>query len=318
MRLRLSKTFRAAVLCALPSLAAMPAAAAFQTPLTSGQAAAMGNASLASDGDSSAIFANPAMMAGGTRSDAYFGYTDMFSGLKGAAKMGSGFMTGAVPALGGVIGAGVATFDAKGLLSERTVSVGYARARGKLSYGLAGKFLHHSYDTDGDALAAQDPVFSNGASASGFTIDAGAAYAVTEAIKVGLSVRNLTSPDVGLASEDRVPRTVQGGASWAVPAWTVGDRTIRGLKLTADVSKTDEEGQAGRIHPSIGVEKLLSDGRVAFRAGVSETEFTGGVGVRFNDRMAFDYSLILRRNMLQDNLGTHSIGLRVAFGGASK
>ena len=284
----------------------MPASAAFQTPLQSGQSAALAGSSLAGGaGDSSAIFANPAELAGGLRSDAYFGYTDMFAGLKGAAQLGSGFMTGAVSAGGGVLGAGLATFDAQGLLQERTVSVGYARAFGPWSAGFAGKFLYHSYKTNGDALAAQDPVFANGASAAAFAVDAGVVYSWSDALRFGFSVRNLNSPDVGLAGLDRVPRTLQAGASWMV----------RGVKLTADLVKTDEEGQAGQPRPGVGVEKTVSDGRVAFRFGATDTEFTGGVGLRFNDRMTFDYAVILRRRMLQDNLGTHAIGLRMAFGG---
>lgn len=285
---------------------ARPARASFESPFVTGQSAALGYSSVTRAKDPAALFANPALAARMGGAEAYFTYANHFAGLEGAAALNTGFMAGGVPYKGGSILAGVGTFDAGGLLQERTVSVGYARGFGRLQLGVAAKHLSHSYRVDGDSLAQSDPVFRSGKSAGALAVDAGAAYEFSESVLAGVSVRNLNSPDVGLAAIDRVPRMLQGGA-----AVKIAD----GWRLFADVSHQDD-GEFRRLIPAGGVEKSFYADAVAFRVGASATELTGGVGVRYG-RLEFDYALVLRRSLVSDNFGSHTIGLRLKFGGPS-
>jgi hypothetical protein len=282
-----------------------PARAAFDTPFYSGQAAAMGGASLAADGDPAGIFVNPAVIGDMKAPQAYFTYNSMYAGLSGVSSMGQGFLAAGLPTRFGSFALGLGTLDAQGLLQERTMSLGFARTVWDgLRLGIAGKYLYHVYEPGGDPLAAQDPVFSAGTARGAFSVDAGAVVTVSPMLELGLAVRNINQPDVGLASVDRVQRAVQLGAALR----------ILGVKATADVSSADPDSGSNLVTPALGLEKELAGGHVAFRVGANLNEFTGGFGLRFG-RIGIDYAMIVHRVLLQGNAGNQSIGLRVLFGG---
>lgn len=292
------------------SAAGSPAPAAFQQPLVSPRAAALSDASLPGKGDSTSLFVNPAGLASLEGSDAYFTYNQLYAGMQGTGSMSDGFMTFAAPTKFGSVAAGVGTFRAAGLLTERTIAVGWARSLGKLDFGVAGKSLYHSYSVGSDPAAAADPVFSHGSGRGAFSLDLGAIYHAAPALDFGLAVRNVNSPDVGLASLDRVPREIQGAAAYE---W----RRL-GLRLTGDLVYRDAGwGTAqDKLTPGVGLEKWLAGGRAAFRVGLSSLGASAGVGLRLG-RLEFDYALVVKRNLMSGSYGTHLVGLRWRFGGPS-
>jgi hypothetical protein len=287
-------------------LLAGPASAAFDTPFYSGQAAAMGGASLAADGDPAGVFVNPAVIGEMKAPQAYFTYNSMYAGLAGVGSLSQGFLAAGLPTKLGSFALGLGTLDAQGLLQERTLSLGFARTVWDgLRLGVAGKYLYHVYEPGSDPLAAQDPVFSAGTARGAFALDAGAVLTVTERLELGLAVRNINQPDVGLASVDCAQRAVQAAAAFK----------FLGYKATADVSSANPDAGSNQVSPALGLEKELEGGHVTFRVGASLTEFTGGFGLRFG-RIGIDYAMIIHRVLLQGNAGNQSIGLRVLFGGA--
>ena len=305
------RVFGAILSAVLLAAGARSARAAFDQPPAGAQAAAMGAAALAARGDSSALFLNPALTAGMSRPEAYFLYNRFYAGLSGVEGLGQGFAALGVPTRLGTLGVGYGDLHASGLLSERVLGVSFARRWfDAFEAGVTGKYLHHRYLIGSDPSASSDPVFRDGTSRGAFSLDLGLSAAVIGPLRAGLAVRNVNRPDVGLASEDRVPREIQGSLSYDFEDWA--------LRLTADYLYRDAGSGSLRERsvPSVGLEKGVADGRVRFRAGAGLDTFSGGVGLQF-DRLGFDYAFVLSRGLLSDNAGTHMLGVRCRFGGGA-
>ncbi|HEX4047740.1 MAG TPA: hypothetical protein VH309_07900 [Elusimicrobiota bacterium] len=293
---------------AVLALTAAPGRAAFDVPVMTPQAAAMGGASLANTADSASLFLNPAGSSRLSGPEAYFMYDQLYAGLEGVGGIGQGFAAAGVPTKFGTFSAGFADFQAAGLLEDRVLGLGYSRRLFPgLDAGVTGKYLSQSYLVGSDPAAASDPVFANGTSRSAFALDAGLIATLGDAVKAGLAVRNLNEPDLGLATVDRVPREVQAGLSYDVRPWA--------LRLTADYLYTD--AQAGtltqRSLPSVGLQKGFAEDRVQLRLGATPDQFSGGVGIRFGP-LDFDYAFILSLGLLSNNAGTQQVGIRYRFG----
>lgn len=303
-----TKLTRRLLLSALTAFtAAGSALASFQQPLTSPQASALGNSALAAIGDSSSLFTNPAGLAGLEHKDLYFMYNQMYAGAKGMAGMNDGFMTAAVPSKLGTFAIGVANFRADNLKIERTISVGWAKSSGRLSYGLSGKYLYHNYLVQDDPTAPNDPVFQNGHAKGAFGLDFGAVYRASSRLSFGAAVRNANSPDVGIATTDRVPREYQAAAAYDFPRF--------GLRVLSDVVYRDQDWGTtqDKVIPGVGLEKWVSNGRAAFRLGVNSLGASAGVGLELG-RLGFDYTFSIKKNIADAGYGTHMIGIRLRFG----
>lgn len=304
-----SRTAVRAVLAALLLAAAAPRArASFDSPPVSAQASAMGGSVLAGRGDSASLFLNPAGVAGLRSPEAYFMYNRFYAGLSGVDGLGQGFAAMGVPTKLGALAVGYGDLQASGLLEERVIGVAFARRWfDAFEAGVTGKYLYHRYLIGSDPSASADPVFRNGASRGALALDLGVSAALAGPLTAGLAVRNVNRPDVGLESEDRVPREIQGSLSYAVKDW--------GLKLTADYLYRDADSGSLRERsvPGVGLEKTLEGDRVKFRLGVTPDQLSGGGGIQF-DRLGIDYAFILSRNLLANNAGTHMIGIRYRFG----
>lgn len=284
---------------------------AFQTPFVSPQAAAMGSVSLSANNDSTTLFTNPAGLARLGLVDTYFMYNKLYAGLEGTGDIAEGFISVGVPTRIGSFGLGWGGFRAAGMKQERTLAMSFSRVINKtFQAGLSFKHLHHSYIIGDDALAAGDPVFENGTSRSAFSFDAGVIASISGPWKLGVALRNINRPDVGLASEDRVPREVQAGLTF--------DVAQTGLKAMADLSfrEAGGSGEKAPVIPALGVEKAVNGDRMKFRFGINPLEFTGGVGLMIG-QIGFDYALTFKRNLFADNMGSHMVGLRYQFGGPS-
>lgn len=274
----------------------------------------MGSASLASSKDSTSLFLNPAGISGLDHKDFYLMYNQLYAGLNGIGNIGQGLLSLGLPTRYGALGFGYGNFKAEGLLEERIFAATLAKKLSStIDAGITTKMLSHTYLTGLDPLAAQDPVFQNGASKSALSLDAGivASLIKPSTLKLGFAVRNINTPDVGLVSKDRVPREFLGGLAYEHTPWAA--------RFTADVSYRDTDyGSFGdKMVPGVGFEKTLDveKNNVKLRLGINTLEYCAGVGIQIGD-IGIDYALVLRRNLLADNSGSHMLGLRFQFGGA--
>lgn len=283
------------------------ARAAFDVPMFTPQASAMGGASLAAEADSAALFVNAAGGARLSGAEGYFMYNQPYAGLPGASGLGQGLLSVGVPTKLGTIGVGIGDFQAAGLMEERAVGLGWARRLfDDVDGGVALKYLNQNYLVGSDP-AASDPVFQHGTARGAFALDAGIIARLSDSWSAGLSARNLNEPDLGLAGVDRVPREFQAGLACRIESWA--------LRLTLDDEYRDVPSGSfsDRNRPAVGLEKRLVDDRIRFRVGADPDRFSGGVGVRFGG-MTLDYAFILARGLLANNAGTHQVGLRWRFG----
>ena len=286
---------------------AAPARAAFQTDFHSGRTAALGGTVLAATPEATAVFMNPAALARVKAGEAYFTYIKPYAGLDADGELGIGSMAAALPTKLGVFGAGLGTFMAPGLKQERTVALGFARGiADRIQLGGTARFLHHSHSIAGDPRAERDPVFANGTARSAVALDLGVTGTIFDPFKGAFTVRNMNRPDVGLVDEDRVPLEAEGGLALDLPE--------KGLLLTGGFDfRDDGTEELSKATPKLGVEKLVSDGRAAFRLGVGFRELSVGAGLRLG-RFAFDYGVTLHRQLISGNLGTHRVGIGYRFG----
>jgi hypothetical protein len=305
---RLKPLLRAFIAAGLLAAAAPGAFAAFEDLPISAQAAAMGGASLASQGDCSALFLNPAGGAGLRSPEAYFMYNQLYAGLSGVGSIGQGFAAAGVPTPIGAVGVGLSNFQASGLLEERVIGVTFARRWfDSFEAGVTGKYLYHGYLIGSDPSAASDPVFNSGTARGAFALDVGLSAPVTSGLRVGLVVRNLNQPDVGLATVDRVPRQIQTGLAYDIVPWA--------LRLTADYtySAIQSGSFSDQSQMGVGFEKGFANDLVKLRLGATLDQFSGGVGIQLG-ALGLDYTFLLSRTLLANSAGTQMVGMRYRFG----
>ena len=309
IRSRCNTAFACLMIAVSMLLVASLGHAAFQYPQLGVRSASMSGTSIPSQGDSSVLFQNAAGVAGLERGEAYMMYNKLYAGQPGIGSIGQSLITAAAPTRWGAIGVGLTDFHAAGLLNERALGVSFSRRiLPNVDAGVTAKYLYHKYAPGSDQSGVGDPVFANGTARGAAAFDAGIIATLSKQLKASFSARNINSPDIGLDSEDRVPREYQAGLSYYKSEWQ--------LRTTADVVYRDNHVGTlrERATPTIGLEKGFGDERVKFRAGVGLDQFSAGVGIQF-DRFGFDYGFVLTRNLITSNAGTHMIGIRYRFGG---
>lgn len=299
-------TFLCAVLILIETILTSPVLA-LQVPPTSVRASALGHTLLGSDGEPSAVFTNPAGLADVPQPRIFTGYSKPYAGLPGIT-LWTGDLALAWPFSFGTLGVGYSAFRSDGLLSEQTVSLGYALVPwDRLRVGVAVKYLRHEYLIGNDPLAATDPVFQNGTSRGVVAADLGLRYPLGEFLVFSVAARQINQPDRGLASLDRVRLETQAGLGWTLPDWD--------LSLLGDVrwSLTPEGEAAEPVTPAFGVEKRFAREGFALRAGVDPNEVTAGFGWTW-EAWTFEYAGALKFNLLADNYGAHRLGLSFQLG----
>lgn len=292
----------------------IPLRAGFAKASTGVAAEALGGTFAAKADDPTAVFMNPAGISQLKRAEATFMYGKPYWGLEGVALSESHFAAGLPLTRRLTLGFGANLFDADKRLKEQETVVGASfQATPRFSVGLNLSYLYHSYSFGGDAAAAQDPVFANGRSKGALGVDAGGLFQATDKLRLGLSIRHLNKPDVGLASKDPVPMEWRTGAMYS----------FKRFNLLGDVMLRDRgAGVADRqeLVWSLGGEwvlqplKLPGSPEMALRAGVnSRQQLTAGFGVRVKD-VSVDYAMTLVETLMEDNSGTHRLSLGYRFG----
>jgi len=278
-----------------------PAWAVFEYPHASARAAAMGHSFLAVKTEPAAVFSNPGALAPSREPQASFLYAKPFAGLEGV-NLNAAHAAVVLPTRAGRLGLGVARLDVSGLMSEQTVALGYGvTLPGRVQAGVAARHLTLAYRPGSDPLAANDPVFRNGVSNTAVAFDASATAPLGPSLELGLAVRNINRPDIGLATEDRITRDVHAGL--AVTLAGAGIRAVGAVNIreAGDGPKRDPV-------PHMGLEKTFANNPLSLRVGADTNEYTAGFGLRLKT-FTVDYGFILNRNLARDNAGSHQLGL---------
>jgi LysM repeat protein len=282
----------------------MNANATFSADPCGARAAAMGGAFTAVPGGSEAACSNPATLLELSSPELTAVYGRLFSGLSDDSSIGQGYFGMALPVERYLQGPAAFSWSNTRLsdaYSESAYSVSYATNvyRG-LGAGLTLKYMRRAYTSD--AYTALDPLFSDGYSKSALGADLGFFYRPRANYALGLAIKNLNKPDMGIGSSDPLPVEVHTGLSYLVRSSL--------LDLDAAFAGPDYTVSAGA--------EYSFQKRYALRMGLaagndSRRSVTLGFGGRFG-LASFDYAFSLPISGIAGTIGSHRLAFSFHFG----
>lgn len=264
----------------------------------------MAGAFTAVPGGAEAACANPATLLELASPEVTAAYGRLYSGLSDDSSIGQGYFGFAAPVRRYLQGNAAFSWSDTRLseaYSESYYAVSYATSvyRG-IGAGVTLKYMRRGYTSD--SYTALDPVFSGGHSKSALGADLGFFYRPRPAYAVGLALRNINKPDLGLDAADPLPVEVRAGFSYQVRSSLID--------LDAAFAGPDYTISAGAEH--------VFQRRYALRMGLatgndSRRSVNLGVGGRFG-LAAFDYSFSLPISGIAGTVGSHRLAFSFRFG----
>jgi outer membrane protein OmpA-like peptidoglycan-associated protein len=186
--------------------------------------------------------------------------------------------------------------------SENAIVLSGAVGAPTANIGVSAKLLSQSLGTTAPAGAGADD------NTLGYSFDLGAQYLVTTFARVGFTLQDLFG-HVGSEDANRVneiPATARFG---------LAIEPVEGLTIASDLVKVrDEDGLQFRIGGEMDV-PLGNTASGAFRLGIRDGKFTGGVGFTLS-RVSFDYAYVIERESFLDE--NHRFSLSIDLGGPKR
>lgn len=301
-----------ALLAALAACCAAPSRAAFEDVDTGARATAMSGAYAAQSEGVSSLFYNPAGIIGMTRYEAFLSQEKLFMGLTdGSALSRGGLAIGAPVVLKGKYWGTAAfawdTLSLDSLYSESRMRLGYARPiKENIYIGFALARMGVTYGSD--EYTAVNPVLASATGKSAMGIDLGMIYS-RPAMDLGLSIQNANEPDLGIKYPNKVPRKISLALARKREAFT--------LDFDLAVSGSDLRLKTGAEIPLMA-EKFKS--RVQARGGFSlgsrdYRSASAGFGYK-SGKYRVDYSFVYPLSGISGTMGSHQLGVVVAWGEA--
>lgn len=185
----------------------------------------------------------------------------------------------------------------------------------QLCAGVNFKYLNHAYTLD--ARTQGDPLFADGSSKSNFTADAGLwASVFTDGgseTAMGLVYSNITEPDMGLKSVDKVPSAVRLGVKRTLKEFSGMQNAM--LAIDAVMRDVPSVKIADQFGFAAGVEAWFMDNSFGARFGGNNDSVTGGFSVKHKYSaivMQLDYALLWPLSV-QGTAGSHRLSVSCGF-----
>lgn len=294
----------------LSLLLAAPVRAAFEDVDAGARATAMSGAFTAQSDGVSSLFYNPAGLIGLTRYEAALSQEKLLMGLTdGSSLSRSGIAFGAPLAFSrsywGSAAFALDTLSLDSLYSESRMRLGYAYpVKENLWVGLALARMGVTYGTD--AYTAINPVLAAATGKTAMGIDLGAIYRRGD-MNFGLSIQNANEPDLGIKYPNKVDRKIGLGLALKKETYTWDlDLVITGsdfrLKTGAEIPlmakkfKSRVQGRGG-----------FSMGSRDYRSASAGFGYNGGI-------YRVDYSFVYPLSGISGTMGSHQVGVVVAWG----
>ncbi len=173
----------------------------------------------------------------------------------------------------------ISTLQIAGLSFAAPISVGLP-ASDRLSWGVTGKYIYTKYATDGYTTEVSGLY---GDAISAFSMDAGLMLSFDHGMKIGASILNLFSTDMGFRVKDPIASRWNLGASYPLPIKLPLDSVARVL---ADVKYSDRDYQlSGAVEwnvPRLGV---------TVDAGLNFRNLAVGANYEWKSRFLAGYSV---------------------------
>lgn len=271
MRYEVNRCINLLIVVLLIAVSATPAAAYFERLEVGGRALSLGQSFHAIANDPSALYWNPAGMAGTTRSALLLDYYKPFT----VEDLSSSFASFTYPGFGGNWGVSWHYFGLSGVERENVFSLAYANQAdlpllGNVALGITGKVMRVSYS------AIENRPFDNVApdiaedygGQTELSADFGVLYRPAEKLAIGAIVRNMIEPTFDFVQGSggtRVPVELEGSVAYF---WNEASL------VTVGVAET----RKGSPALSVGGEVTFFD-VFALRSGIFDSEFWGGFGL---------------------------------------
>jgi hypothetical protein len=243
------------------------------------RATGVGEAYTAIANDATAVFWNPAGLAGLQHSQLAFTHTEWVQDISNE------FFAFVFPAFRGVFGLNVNVNTVGGI--ERRVNpseepLGTVEAN-DVAFGFSyGRSLSPSLKVGLTAKYVYEKIFIE--SAAGFALDFGAQFQPFAApLKFGVSMQNFGSMGRLRAQSIELPRTVRAGLSYFVELKSLGG----GVLLAADGVKVFENDLRGNFGVELQLKELLAF-RFGYQTGLDDRQIAGGFGLHIK-RYYLDY-----------------------------
>ena len=293
------------------------------------RSAGMGGAFCGLADDASSPLWNPAGLAQMKYPEFNFMYSRLYTGLDGV-DLGLNYFSYVLPVHRvGSFGISRAGLVSTNLYKEETYTLTYAskinqyapRLIPEVFMGVNLKCLSHGYTLD--EYSRGDPVFASGRSKANFTFDMGLLVKPKvprfSGLSIGMCVENITTPDVGLKSRDRVPLEARVGFAYKLKGFMILRRIIvRDVTPTLDFGYRFQDWgrSANKLDVRLGLEGWFADRLLGLRMGGNIKEVT--FGFSFNKVLSryfgiqLDYAFILPLE-IAETYGSHRISLTTRF-----
>ncbi len=316
------------LICAICHLLCAFCDAAFEDVAAAARVAGMGNAFVGMADDVSALFYNPAGISRIRCGELGACYVQLHPGLTYDSSLSDGIIMYAQPLKGdlGAVGAGYTERRISDLYGERTAMITYGREFKRaqpFSIGVSMKYRYKYYKAEYDTTdpSQLDPVFQNGISAQGVSVDIGGLCRFTDDISLGVFLGDVNQPDISLERNDPVPFNLKCGVSFRLGS-------NKDYVMNADCSYRDGDFKFG-----LGIENWLQvranevelDGmwartdtigwRAGFGFGTNNFKaVSAGASYRFGGSdLQVDYAFIYPLGSIKNTWGTHCVSLTMRF-----
>ncbi|MFH1380129.1 MAG: OmpA family protein [bacterium] len=288
--------------------------AAFKDNGWGARPAGMGGAFTAVADDANAPLYNPAGIMQLKAPELSFMYSKLYTGLD-EVKLNLNYLAYVIPTSSiGSFGLNWASFAANGLYREDTFTFSYAQSLNAFAefeneylIGTNVKYLRNSFTLD--RRTQNDPVFANGSSADAITADLGFLVNFYEE-SIGLSVKNINEPDVGLKTKEVAYREYRLGFAYLLgEIWKLEESLP-----AAELSYRNKE-----VEYHIGWENWFARRTLALRFGGNQDEVDLGFGYNHDIGssgigLEFNYALLWPLE-IEDTTGSHRASVSMRFGG---
>ncbi|MCX7716229.1 MAG: conjugal transfer protein TraF [Endomicrobia bacterium] len=205
--------------------------------------------------------------------------------------------------LRGGIGIAWTNFTNSDVYKQEIIAVGISRVLNptkQFSAGLTLKYLGHKYNFN--YLPANDPAKAYGDNKYSLGVDVGVLYNFRPNIRVGLCVRNINSPDIGIMSSDVVPMEIRVGINTIL---------LSKLKFEEIIPLVEVISRHDKTTLSFGVEGYLMKKSIVLRIGSNDYETALGFGwykrlKNFTLKIDYAYSI---PTQIESSGGSHKISM---------
>lgn len=264
----------------------------------------LGNAFTALSDDVNAIQSNPAGLSQITTTELTASFGKLYLGISDQSDISSSFFAAAQPIRKwnlGTFAVGYSDLNLTGFYKEDLLYLSYAKnISDSLLSGISLKRLHRSAEPD--IYTARDPIFQRyGLSTSALAFDFGLIYKFQNNLSLGFVMKNFNRPDIGLASEDRIPVEYRAGAFYR---WKT-------FNYAFDLGKKSDI-----FNYSLGGEGWFMS-RYALRMGLDfdtndKRNVSAGLGYKFNN-FQMDYSFLMPLTGIKGTAGSHKFSILLRF-----